>query len=58
VTDLVNALTAQNVVNPAGTLGGEPAPAGQKLTYTVRARGRLMSADEFGASLLRRTNSI
>jgi multidrug efflux pump len=53
VTDLVNAITAQNVVNPAGTLGGEPAPAGQKLTYTVRARGRLMNAEEFGDIIVR-----
>jgi HAE1 family hydrophobic/amphiphilic exporter-1 len=37
VTDLVNAITAQNVVNPAGTLGGEPAPPGRQFTYTVRA---------------------
>ena len=53
VTDLVNAITAQNVVNPAGTLGGEPAPPGRKLTYTVRARGRLMSAEEFGDIVVR-----
>ena len=53
VTDLVNAITAQNVVNPAGTLGGEPAPAGQQLTYTVRARGRLMNAEEFGDVVVR-----
>ena len=46
VTDLVNAISAQNVVNPAGTIGGEPAPPGRKLTYTVRARGRLMSAED------------
>ena len=53
VTDLVNAITAQNVVNPAGTLGGEPAPPGQQLTYTVRARGRLMNAEEFGDVVVR-----
>jgi HAE1 family hydrophobic/amphiphilic exporter-1 len=53
VTDLVNAITAQNVVNPAGTLGGEPAPPGRQLTYTVRARGRLMNAEEFGDIILR-----
>jgi len=53
VTDLANAITAQNVVNPAGTLGGEPAPAGRELTYTVRARGRLMNADEFGNIIVR-----
>jgi hydrophobic/amphiphilic exporter-1 (mainly G- bacteria), HAE1 family len=53
VNDIVNALLAQNVVNPAGTLGGEPAPPGQQLTYTVRAQGRLMSAEEFGKIILR-----
>src|SRR6266436_1667436 len=53
ITDLVNAISAQNVVNPAGTLGGEPAPPGQQLTYTVRARGRLMSAEEFGDIVVR-----
>ena len=53
VTDLVNAIAAQNVVNPAGTIGGEPAPPGQQLTYTVRARGRLMNAEEFGDIVVR-----
>src|SRR5512132_3426732 len=53
VSDVVNAITAQNVVNPAGTLGGEPAPPGRELTYTVRARGRLMNADEFGDVVVR-----
>jgi HAE1 family hydrophobic/amphiphilic exporter-1 len=53
VTDLVNAVSAQNVVNPAGTIGGEPAPPGRQLTYTVRARGRLMSAEEFGDIIVR-----
>ena len=53
VSDIVNALTAQNVVNPAGTIGGEPAPPGQQLTYTVRAQGRLLNAEEFGNVILR-----
>ncbi|HVP30811.1 MAG TPA: efflux RND transporter permease subunit [Myxococcota bacterium] len=53
VADLVNAISAQNIVNPAGTLGGEPAPPGRQLTYTVRARGRLMNADEFGDIIVR-----
>ena len=53
VTDLVNAITAQNVVNPAGMLGGEPAPPGRQLTYTVRARGRLIGAEEFGDVIVR-----
>src|SRR5579872_4381788 len=42
VADIVNALKAQNTVNPAGTIGGEPAPPGQQFTYPVRAQGRLM----------------
>src|SRR5437867_11575703 len=53
VPDLVNAISAQNVVNPAGQIGGEPAPPGQQLTYTVRARGRLMNAEEFGDIVVR-----
>src|SRR5208282_168028 len=53
IADLVNPLTAQNVVNPAGSIGGEPAPPGQQYTYTVHAQGRLLSAEEFGNVILR-----
>ncbi len=53
VNDIAKAIAAQNVVNPAGRLGDEPAPPGQQFTYTVRAQGRLMSADEFGDIILR-----
>ncbi len=53
VGDIVNAISAQNVVNPAGMIGGEPAPPGQQMTYTVRAQGRLLNADEFRKIILR-----
>jgi len=53
VNDIANAIGAQNVVNPAGRLGDEPAPPGQEFTYTVRAQGRLMSAEDFGDIILR-----
>ena len=53
VNDIANAISAQNVVNPAGRLGDEPAPPGQEFTYTVRAQGRLMNADDFGDIILR-----
>jgi len=43
----------QNNVNPAGQVGGEPIPSGQKFTYTVRARGRLQSPEEFGNIVVR-----
>ena len=47
VTDIVNAIQAQNKVNPAGQLGGEPAPAGQQFTYSVLAQGRLTTPEQF-----------
>ena len=53
VNDLRSAITRQNTVNPAGTIGGEPAPAGQEFTYTVRAQGRLVTAEEFGEVVVR-----
>ncbi len=53
VTDVTNAIRAQNVVNPAGQVGAEPAPAGQQLTFTVRAQGRLVEPAEFGNVILR-----
>jgi multidrug efflux pump len=53
VNDLQNAVRAQNVVNPAGQVGAEPAPAGQQLTYTVRAQGRLVEPEEFANVIVR-----
>jgi len=41
VTDIVNAIKAQNTVNPAGQVGGEPALPNQQFTYAVLAQGRL-----------------
>jgi HAE1 family hydrophobic/amphiphilic exporter-1 len=53
VTDLQSAIQAQNVVNPSGQIGAEPAPKGQQYTYTVRAQGRLVTAEEFGDIVVR-----
>ncbi len=53
VTDVINAIKAQNVVNPAGQIGAEPAPAGQEFTYTVTAQGRLVEAEQFGEVIIR-----
>jgi len=47
VSEIARALQAQNTVNPAGQIGGEPAPKGQEFTYAVRAQGRLASVPEF-----------
>ncbi|MEI7940175.1 MAG: efflux RND transporter permease subunit, partial [Verrucomicrobiota bacterium] len=53
VPEIINAIQAQNNVNPAGQIGGEPVPAGQKFTYAVRAQGRLETAEQFGEIVLR-----
>ena len=53
VPQIVAALQAQNSVNPAGQVGGEPIPSGQQYTYTVQAQGRLKSPEEFGNIVLR-----
>jgi hydrophobic/amphiphilic exporter-1 (mainly G- bacteria), HAE1 family len=53
VADVQSAIRAQNVVNPAGQIGAEPAPPGQQLAYTVRAQGRLTTPEEFGDIIVR-----
>jgi HAE1 family hydrophobic/amphiphilic exporter-1 len=55
VTDIVNAIKAQNTVNPAGQVGGEPALPSQQYTYAVLAQGRLKSPGEFGNVIVRET---
>jgi HAE1 family hydrophobic/amphiphilic exporter-1 len=53
VPEIINAVSAQNTVNPAGKLGGRPMATAQPFTYTVRAQGRLVSEDEFANIVLR-----
>jgi HAE1 family hydrophobic/amphiphilic exporter-1 len=53
VTEILNAIKAQNTVNPAGQIGAEPAPTGQEFTYSVRAQGRLETEEEFGNIVIR-----
>src|SRR5579862_2998504 len=55
VPEIVSAVQSQNTVNPAGQVGSEPAPAGQEYTYSVRARGRRISAEDFGQIVVRET---
>ncbi len=53
VPELVRAIQQQSTVNPSGQIGAQPVPTGQEMTYTVRAQGRLQSAEEFGAIAVR-----
>jgi multidrug efflux pump len=52
-SDITNAITAQNAQVSVGQLGGTPAVPGQQLNATITALGRLKSADEFRAIVLR-----
>jgi hydrophobic/amphiphilic exporter-1 (mainly G- bacteria), HAE1 family len=53
VPAISNAIQAQNTVNPAGQVGGEPAPRDQQYTYAVLAQGRLTTPEQFGDVILR-----
>ena len=53
IPEIISAVQAQNNVNPAGKVGGEPVPAGQEFTYAVRAQSRLQTEEEFSNIVLR-----
>ncbi len=52
-SDVIAAVQAQNTVNPAGQIGGQPVPAGQEFTYSVQAQGRLVTPEQFGDIIVR-----
>lgn len=52
-SEIANAISAQNKQNAAGKIGQEPAPMGQQLVYTVTAKGRLSTPEEFGNIVIR-----
>ena len=52
-TDVAAAIRVQNAQNAAGRIGQEPVVNGQQLTYTVSAKGRLLSIAEFENIILR-----
>ena len=56
-TDVVSALTEQNVEIPAGQLGQPPANGKQAFEIPVRVVGRLTSPAEFGHIILKDTGS-
>jgi multidrug efflux pump len=52
-SDVAAAIKVQNTQNAAGKIGAEPVTNGQQLTYTVTAKGRLLSTEDFGNIMLR-----
>jgi HAE1 family hydrophobic/amphiphilic exporter-1 len=53
IPELSGAINDQSAVNPSGQIGARPAPNGQDMTYTVRAPGRLQTAEQFGDIIVR-----
>jgi hydrophobic/amphiphilic exporter-1 (mainly G- bacteria), HAE1 family len=53
--DVISAIKEQNLQAPAGQIGGAPSPPGQEFTYTVKAPGRLVTAEEFENIILKQT---
>ena len=53
VPEVIRAVNAQNNVNPAGQIGGEPVPKGQVFTFTVNTTGRLVTPKDFEEIVIR-----
>ncbi len=45
---IINAISQQNSLTPAGSIGAPPAPDGQTFEMTLTVKGRLVTAEEFG----------
>jgi hydrophobe/amphiphile efflux-1 (HAE1) family protein len=52
-TDVVTAISQQNIQVAAGQIGEQPAPKGQQFQLTINTRGRLVDPDEFGNIVLK-----
>ncbi|MEY4669829.1 MAG: Efflux pump rane transporter BepE [Pseudomonadota bacterium] len=53
VSDVYRAIQQQNVIAPAGQIGGPPAPSGTESTLVVRTAGRLESPEQFGEIVIK-----
>jgi HAE1 family hydrophobic/amphiphilic exporter-1 len=52
-SDVINAIRDQNVQVSPGSVGQQPAPAGQQFQYTIQAKGRLSDTAEFDEIVIR-----
>lgn len=52
-SDVVAAISAQNVQAPVGRIGARPVPDDQKFQFNLQTQGRLTKPEEFGAIVLR-----
>ncbi|MFH1454126.1 MAG: multidrug efflux RND transporter permease subunit [Armatimonadota bacterium] len=51
--DIIGVVNEQNVLAPAGAVGQPPATSGTQFQFTVNAKGRLETVDEFGNMVIR-----
>lgn len=51
--DLISAIREQNLEVSAGQIGAPPVPTAQQFQYTIKAKGRLTSPEEFGNIIIR-----
>jgi len=52
-SDVINAIRAQSVQAPVGRIGARPISDQQQFQFNVQTQGRLATAEQFGAILLR-----
>lgn len=55
-SDVVNALSEQNVQVAAGQIGGTPSGKNQQIAMNIQVPGRLVTPDEFGEIVLKSAN--
>lgn len=56
-SDIISAIQEQNLVVPAGQIGAPPVPDGQQFQYTITAKGRLTTVEEFENIVVRTGDS-
>lgn len=54
-TDIANAIESQNIAATAGQLGAPPYEGAPQFQYSIQAKGRLASVEEFGNIIVRAT---
>jgi len=53
VTEVKSALQEQNLIVAAGKLGASPSLPNQQFEYSIQAKGRLKTVEEFGSTIIR-----
>jgi HAE1 family hydrophobic/amphiphilic exporter-1 len=53
VSEVKNAINAQNMISPGGKFGAEPAPAGTEFTYSATLQDRLVTEQQFAGIIVR-----